>query len=81
VEGSRQGKTVLVQLHDRTDPEHGGRFTVKKYFSEKASADEGAWRHVKVELKPNNPDYSPIELTTDDEGLVKVVAEVLDVLG
>jgi ATP-dependent helicase YprA (DUF1998 family) len=80
VEGSRQGKTVLVQLHDRTDPEHGGRFTLKKYFSEKATSTDGSWRHVKVELRPNNPDFNPIELTTDDEGAVKVVAEVLETL-
>jgi phage repressor protein C with HTH and peptisase S24 domain len=80
VEGSRQGKIVLVQHHDRTDPEHGGRFTLKKYFSEKATSADGSWRHVKVELRPNNPDFNPIELTTDDEGSVKVVAEVLEVL-
>nr|MDQ3347662.1 S24 family peptidase [Acidobacteriota bacterium] len=81
VEGGRQGKTVLVQLHDRSDPEHGGRYTVKKYFSEKASSDDGSWRHVKVELRPNNADFSAIELTTDDEGSLQVLAEVLQVLG
>ncbi len=54
---------------------------MKKYFSEKATSDDGSWRHVKIELRPNNPDFSPIELTTDDEGSVKVVAEVLEVLG
>jgi hypothetical protein len=81
VEGTRQGKTVLVQLLDRTDPEHEGRFTLKKYFSEKATSSDGSWRHVKIELRPNNPDFRPIELTTDDEGSVKVVAELLEVLG
>jgi hypothetical protein len=81
VEGTRQGKTVLVQLHDRTDPEHGGRYTLKKYFSEKAASDDGSWRHVKVELRPNNPDFTPIELSTDDEDSLRVVAELLAVLG
>ncbi|MGH8567264.1 MAG: S24 family peptidase, partial [Gammaproteobacteria bacterium] len=60
VEGTRQGKTVLVQLHDRSDPEHGERFTVKKYFSEKATSDEGSWRHVKITLRPNNADFQAI---------------------
>jgi hypothetical protein len=32
-------------------------------------------------LKPNNADFDPIELTTDDEESVKVVAELLEVLG
>jgi len=81
VEGSRQGKTVLVQLHNRSDPEHGERFTLKRYFSEKAASDDGGWRHVKIVLKPNNPTFQAIELTTDDENSVAVVAEVVEVLG
>lgn len=80
VEGSRQGKTLLVQLHDRSDPELGERFTIKKYFSEKAGADDGSWRHVKITLKPNNPDFEAIELTADDEGTVAAVAEVAEVI-
>jgi hypothetical protein len=45
VEGTRQGKTVLVQLRDATDPENGGRYTVKRYESEKAR-DGDSWRHA-----------------------------------
>ena len=40
VEGTRQGKTVLVQLRDATDPETGQRYTVKRYESEKATQDD-----------------------------------------
>jgi len=79
--GTRQGKTVLVQLRDEADPETGGRYTVKKYQSEKVESDEGAWRHFKITLKPDNPDFKAIELTVDDEGEFKVVAEFLEVLG
>jgi SOS-response transcriptional repressor LexA len=71
---------VLVQLHDRTDPEHGDRYTVKRYTSEKATDADGTWRHVRITLKPNNPAFQPIELTTDDEERVRVVAEVVEVL-
>ena len=81
VTGSRQGKTVLVQLRDGIDPETGERFTVKKYKSEKAAAESGAWRHYKITLKPNNPDFEDIELTVDDEGEFNVIAEFLEVLG
>ena len=80
IEGTRQGKTVLVQLHDRSDTEHGGRFTVKRYFGEKSASADGTWSHVKITLKPNNPDFPAIELTTDDEEAVKVVAEMIEVL-
>lgn len=81
VEGTRQGKTVLVQLTDATDPESGERYTVKRYFSEKAASKDGTWRHVRITLKPNNAQYRPIELMVEDEGRVSVVAEVVDVLG
>ncbi len=80
VEGSRQGKTVLVQLRDDPDPETGERYTVKRYESEKSVSEDSTWRHIKVTLKSNNPTYSPIVLTCEDEGSVRVIAEVLEVL-
>ena len=80
VEGTRQGKIVLVQLHDQTDPDTGGRYTVKRYESEKAVSDDGTWRHVKITLKPINPDFKPIEFTADDEADVSIIAELIEVL-
>ena len=80
VTGTRQGKTVLVQLRDGIDPDTGERFTVKRYRSQKATGAEG-WRHVRIELEPTNPDFAPIELTTDDEDSVTVVAELVEVIG
>ena len=70
--GTRQGRTVLVQLQDAVDPDTGDRFTVKRYRSEKA-ADENGWRHVRIVLEPLNPDFEPIELQADDESSVAVV--------
>ena len=76
--GTRQGKTVLVQLRDAIDPETG-RYTVKRYESEKTdSGDE--WQHAKVTLKPNNPEFTPIVLTDLDKDAVQVVAELLAVI-
>jgi hypothetical protein len=80
VTGSRQGRTVLVQLRDDKDPETGERYTVKRYESEKVTASDGTWRHLKISLKPNNAGFAPIELTCDDEGSVQVIAEMLEVL-
>jgi SOS-response transcriptional repressor LexA len=80
VEGTRQGKIVLAQLRDDTDPETGGRYTVKRYQSEKAFSENGTWRHVKISLKPINPDFKQIEFTADDEGNVSVIAELIEVL-
>ena len=79
VAGTRQGKTVLVQLRDATDPETGERYTVKRYESEKTQAGD-SWRHAKITLKPLNPDFQPIVLTGAGEGQVQVIAELVEVL-
>jgi SOS-response transcriptional repressor LexA len=81
VTGSRQGRTVIVQLIDKVDSETGERYTIKRYQSEKVTSEDGSWRHIKITLKPNNPDFQPIELTCEDEGSVQVIAELLEVQG
>ena len=80
VEGTRQGKIVLVQLRDATDPETGQRFTVKRYKSEKVEEGD-SWRHVEITLKPVNAHFEPIVLTGADEGELQVIAELVEVLG
>ena len=79
VEGTRQGKTVLVQLRDASDPETGQRYTIKRYSSEKTSAGD-SWRHEKITLEPANSDFEPIILTGADEGEIQVIAELVQVL-
>jgi len=81
VAGSRQGKIVLVELSDAVDPETAQRYTVKRYESEKAGEADGRWRHVSVILSPLNPDYEPIVVAVDDEADIRVIAEVIEVLG
>ena len=80
VAGSRQGRTVLVQLRNGVDPETGHSYTVKRYESEK-TADGDTWRHTRIRLKPNNPAFAPIELDESDEGAIQVIAELIEVLG
>lgn len=80
VEGAREGKIVLVQLLDATDPETGQHYTVKRYRSEKAT-DGDAWRHRRIRLEPVNPEFDSIVFTDADEGELKVHAELLEVLG
>ena len=80
VQGTRQGRNLLVQLRDEADPETGQRYTVKRYESEKSVSEDGTWRHVRVNLKPLNPEFHPIVLTVEDEGTVAVIAELVQVL-
>ena len=79
VSGTRQGRTVLVQLRDAVDPETGARYTVKRYESEKRR-DGDSWRHAAVRLHPLNPDFEPIVLAGGAAERVQVIAELVDVL-
>jgi type I restriction-modification system DNA methylase subunit/SOS-response transcriptional repressor LexA len=79
VEGTRQGKIVLVQLRDATDPETGHRYTVKRYESQKATKGD-TWRHDRITLKPVNPAFAPIVLTNKDHDELKVIAELVEIL-
>jgi superfamily II DNA or RNA helicase/diadenosine tetraphosphate (Ap4A) HIT family hydrolase/HKD family nuclease len=79
--GSRNGKLVLVQVNTHTDPEDGGRYTVKKYQSTKRVSNEG-WEHESIELQPLNPDpkFKPIRITADDADSMRIVGEFVAVL-
>ena len=76
--GSRQGKIVLAQHRDVSDPETGGSYSIKEYRSTKITdVDTGSWRHESITLHPLNPDYNDISVMGDD---VKVIAELVGVL-
>ena len=78
VAGTRQGKTVLVELRDALDPETG-RYTVKRYESVKTGQSDAS-RHTKITLMPANPEFAPIVLEDMEEDAVQVVAELLEVI-
>jgi len=80
VVGTRQGKTVLVQLRDTFDTETGERYTVKRYESKKTK-DGDSWHYARITLRPINPDFPPLVLTPEGEGELQVIAEVVEVLG
>ena len=63
--GTRNDEIVLTQSREY-DPEYGGKYTIKRYHSEKVVFEEG-WQHTKVELRPLNPDFDTVELTEDDD--------------
>jgi superfamily II DNA or RNA helicase/diadenosine tetraphosphate (Ap4A) HIT family hydrolase/HKD family nuclease/SOS-response transcriptional repressor LexA len=72
--GSREGRIVLVQLGTDGAGENGGRFTVKKYHSEKTVTADG-WRHDRIQLLPVNPAFEAIDIEADYAGDLIAVAE------
>ena len=80
VVGTRNNKIVLVQHNDFTDPETGGSYSIKKYFSEKSFKSDGSWMHEQIVLRPINQDYKPIIVDPEIEGRFTVIAEFVGLL-
>ena len=79
--GSRNGLIVLVESRLVSDPETHQKFTIKRYHSEKERFNDGAWRHKKITLSPDNKEFGDIVLTNVSGDDFRVVAEFVDVLG
>lgn len=81
--GTRQGKVVLVQHREITDYDFGGHYTIKVYQSSKKYFEDGSWKHNAVVLRPdtNSPGYKEIVLSEDQAEELRVVAELVAVLG
>lgn len=73
--GSRDGQIVLVQSRQLTDPESGAQYTVKRYHSDKELFPDGTWRHKRIVLTPDNPEFTEIVLEDVEAGDFGVVAE------
>ena len=74
--GSREGRIVLVQFLSQADPEHGSRYTIKKYHSVKQVSEQG-WQHEQIELQPLNPEFAPIVIQPEDAAEMLVVGEFI----
>lgn len=79
--GSREGEIVLSQASDYFE-EYGGKYTIKKYHSEKMVNEDGVEVHSKIELQPlNAKGFKTIVLQNDVEtqyatiGVLKFVIE------
>jgi hypothetical protein len=80
--GSREGKIVLVSHRDIQDADTGGRYTVKRYHSEKSADEDGQWYHTRIVLKPESRlfGYRNIELTEDAASDLQVIGEFVTTL-
>lgn len=81
--GTRNERVMLVSHRNVLDPETESRFTVKIYSSEKVFDAEGNWLHFRVTLRPHStdPGFGPIVFDGEEAGELRIVAEMLEVLG
>jgi hypothetical protein len=73
VEGARSGRVLLVESRDLTDPETGGRYTVKIY-------DRVSPGLVRLLPDTDAPGFEPLELRAEAAREVRVIAELVEVL-
>lgn len=78
---SQEGRIVLVQHNGIWDPVYAGGYTVKKLHTERLDEPDADLPRTRVELCSLNPDYPPIEMVVVDERELRVVAELVEVLG
>jgi len=81
--GTRQGKVVLAQHREIQDSGTGGHFTVKVYESRKEQLPDGSWCHASIILRPDTTaaGYEPIILTPEAVADLRIIAELVAVLG
>lgn len=79
--GSRQGKIVVFETQEFEDPTLGGRFTIKRYRSEKVITDE-EFHHdrMTLSLESTEDGFEVITLVAEGQREFRVVAEFLAVL-
>ena len=79
--GTRNGKIVLVEMLNSTDPESGHSYTIKEYQSTKFEDHTGLLQRT-ISLKPrsDDPSFKPIELDANDSAEYRVVGEFVRVL-
>jgi len=80
VGGSRQGKIVLARYDGFRDEETGEEFTIKRYFSEKRADPETGWRHERITLRADNPEFDEIPVPEEEAEDFAVVAFFVEVL-
>jgi hypothetical protein len=71
------GKRVIVQLRDDTDPDTGGRYTLKRWRVAQLAPDGTV---AQIELRPDNPTYRAKQYSAKD-GDLRAVAEFIEVVG
>jgi len=83
VEAARQGSVVLAQHRDIDDSEMGGHFAVKEFAAETWMDEDGNITNSAVTLRSDStePSFHDIVITNAGEGDLRILAELVEVVG
>lgn len=81
--GTREGKVVLVEQREPFDSDTGGHYTVKIYERRKEQNANHSQKHTSITLRADStfPEYQNIVLREQEARDLKIVAELIAVLG
>lgn len=78
--GSRNGQIMLIQARGITDPEHGGKYVIKRYQRITPMQEAQDRKNVIVHLLSDNPNFAPLVLKNLQENEIATPAVFVEVL-
>lgn len=72
VVGPLEGRIVVAQWRDHSDPETGGAYVLKRVGSVELRPSGG----LQLQLRSDNPDFAPLLVDAEDSNELRVIAEL-----
>jgi transcriptional regulator with XRE-family HTH domain len=76
VVGPLEGRVIVAELRDHSDPETGGAYVLKRVGSVELRPRGG----LQLQLRSDNPDFAPLLVDADDSSELRIIAELERVL-
>lgn len=78
--GSRNGQIMLIQARGMSDPEHGGKYVIKRYQRITPISESTDRKNIIVHLLSDNPSFAPIVLKNLQEYEISTPAVFVETL-
>lgn len=72
VVGPLEGRVIVAELRDHSDPETGGAYVLKRVGSVELHPRGG----LQLQLRSDNPDFAPLLIHADDSNELRIIAEL-----
>jgi transcriptional regulator with XRE-family HTH domain len=76
VVGPLEGRVIVAELREHSDPETGGAYVLKRVGSVELRPRGG----LQLQLRSDNPDFAPLLVDAEESGELRIIAELERVL-